>query len=137
MPQHDMKFIDSFKEIIEEKAQTNNKKILVDMALVSSECKNRLFEPLVNTHKDMLHVILVAAEETIELRIKNYIERPDKMTAIESLSQNISFLQENFADVVRIRTDNKCIDEVTEEIFQVILNWGNGIIKSEETTMLT
>ena len=137
VPQHDMKFIDGFKEIIEEKAQNRSKKIMVDMALVSNECKDGLFEPLADTYKDILHIILVAAEETIRLRIKNDMQRPDKMTAIESLSQNISFLQDNFADAVRIKTDNKCVDEIAEEIYQVIMNWENRTIKSEETTMLT
>ena len=137
LPQHDMKFINGFNKIIEEKAQIKSKKIMIDMALVSNECKDGLFEPLADTYKDILHIIIVATEETIKLRIKNDIDRPDKMTAIECLSQNISFLQDNFPDAVRIKTDNKCIDEIAEEVYQVIMNWENRMIKSEETTMLT
>ncbi len=123
LPQNDITFINSFRKAIEEKTKGINRKILVDMALTSRECKEGIFEHLCNTYKDVIHIILVATEDTIKSRIKSDTEREYKMLAIESLPENISFLQNNFADAIRIKTDDKGIGEVAEEIYQIIVGW--------------
>lgn len=132
LPQNDMTFINSFRKTIEEKVKGKNGKILVDMALTSSECKDGIFEHLCNTYKDIIHIILVATEDTIKSRIKSDTEREDKMLAIGSLPQNISFLKNNFADAIRIKTDDKGIDEVAEEVYQIIVGWEEEIQMREQ-----
>ena len=39
-----------------------------------------------------------------------------KETALEWLSQNVTFLDNNFPDAIRIETNNRDIDDVVSEI---------------------
>lgn len=123
LPQYDITFINSFREVIEKKAEETYKKILVDMALTSCECKEGIFDQLTKKHKDILHIILVASAENIKSRVEKDTKRTDKILAKGSMMQNISFLQDNFADAIRIKTDDKGIDEVAEEVYQIIVGW--------------
>lgn len=39
-----------------------------------------------------------------------------KETALEWLTQNITFLDKNFPDAIRIKTDNRDIDDIVTEV---------------------
>lgn len=115
LPQNNMRFIIEFRELIVEKSQDTDKKLIIDMALTMVECKENLIDYLESEGKDIVHVILTADEETIKLRIKNDENRM-KETALEWLTQNISFLDRNFPDAIRIKTDNRDVDDIANEI---------------------
>lgn len=97
LPQNNMRFIREFRELIEEKSQDTDKKIIVDMALTMKECKEELFDRLISDGKNILHIILTADKDTIISRIKNDGNRM-KETALDWLTQNITFLDRNFPD---------------------------------------
>lgn len=119
LPQNNMRFINEFRELIEEKSKSTDKNIIVDMALTMKECKDELFDRLKNDGKNIVHIILTADEETIRSRIKNDGKRM-KETALEWLTQNIIFLDKNFPDAIRIKTDNRDIDDIVTDIMALI-----------------
>lgn len=65
LPQNNIEFLEEFKNLIEQKVQSENKKILVDMSLTMKECKENLFDALICEGMEVLHIILVADENTI------------------------------------------------------------------------
>ena len=105
LPQNNIRFLQSFKKMIEEKIQNKDKKILVDMSLTMTECKENLFDVLLDNGKRIIHIILVGEEDTIKFRIKNDNKR-DKQLALEELKYNLCFLKENFDDVTSILVIN-------------------------------
>ena len=117
-PQNNIRFIELFKNEIDER-ERENKKVLVDMALTQRVCMEKLFCYFVTSKRNILHFILTADEETIKSRIKNDSTR-DKQAALDYLGDNISFLNENFSDAIRIKTDNRSTDEISEEIIKII-----------------
>lgn len=119
LPQNNMRFIQEFRKMIEEKSQNLNKKLIVDMALTMTECKKELFDYLVSEGKNIVHIILVADDDTIKLRIRNDKNRM-KEVALEWLMQNIAFLDNNFPDAIRIKTDNRDIDDIVAEVISII-----------------
>lgn len=119
LPQNNIRFLQSFKKMIEEKIQNKDKKILVDMSLTMTECKENLFDVLLDNGKRIIHIILVGEEDTIKFRIKNDNKR-DKQLALEELKYNLCFLKENFDDAIRIKTDKREISDIADEIIQII-----------------
>lgn len=119
LPQNNIRFLTKFKDIIEERAKDENKKLLVDMSLTMKVCKENLFEVLVNKGIKIIHIILEADEETIAERIKKDGQR-EKMVALNELKSNLKFLDANYADAIRISTDNKSIEDIAHEVIQVI-----------------
>lgn len=115
LPQNNMRFIREFRELIEEKSKNTGKNLIVDMALTMKECKEELFEYLKNKGINIIHIILTADEDAIKSRIENDGNRM-KETALEWLSQNVTFLDNNFPDAIRIETNNRDIDDVVSEI---------------------
>lgn len=118
LPQNNSALIGKFREAIQEKL-TEDKVIIVDMALTREECKKGLYEYFKNENAKMLHIILIASEEIIKSRIRRDDSR-DKQCALENLEYNISFLKQNYPDAIRINTDNKSIDDVAYEIAHLI-----------------
>lgn len=119
LPQNNMRFIQEFRELIEDKSQDTDKKIIVDMALTMKECKEELFDRLISDGKSILHIILTADKDTIKSRIKNDGNRM-KEIALEWFTWNITFLDRNFPDATRIKTDNRNIDDIVTEIIELI-----------------
>ena len=104
---YDIQYHEEFRAMIEEKA---NKMLIVDTAITDKTCKNIVFDYLSDKYDDLLHIILVADEETIK----------DKLFALNYLKKNISFMEENFKDAVWIRTDNRNIESIVDEIIESV-----------------
>ncbi len=119
LPQNNTRFLQEFRELIEEKLKNADKNLIVDMAVTMKECKEKLFDRLKSDDKNIVHIILTADEDTIKSRIENDGNRM-KETAKEWLVQNISFLDKNFPDAMRIKTDNRSVDEIAAEIIGAI-----------------
>lgn len=126
LPQNNMRFIRDFKKLIEEKSNVTNKKLIVDMALTRMECKENLFDCLQREGKNIVHIILTANEETIKSRIKKDENRM-KEIALDWLKYNISFLDGNYPDAIRIKTDNQDTDDIVDEIIKIIKSRENQI----------
>ena len=123
LPQNNMRFIREFKELIKEKSKDTNKKLIIDMALTRKECKENLFDCLQKEAKDIVHIILTADKEAIKERIKKDTNRM-KDIALDWMVDNIEFLDSNYPDAIWIKTDNRDIDDIVDEII--------GIIESKE-----
>ncbi len=119
LPQNNMLFLKEFGELIEEKSKNAEKNLIVDMALTMKESKEKLFDRLKSADKNILHIILTADEDTIKSRIENDVNRM-KGIAKECLIHNITFLDKNFPDAMRIKTDNRDVDDIATEIIGVI-----------------
>lgn len=120
-PQNDNNFIKEFKNSIEEKAIKNDKKLIVTMALIQRNCKEILFDCLKKEQKDMIHIILTAEENNIIERIKKDENKSrDKHNALEWLKPNIDFLEKNYPNDIWIKTDNRDIDSIVDEIIKII-----------------
>ena len=115
LPQNNKRFLREFRELIEEKSNNTDKNLIVDMALTMKECKEDLFDYLKSNGKSIVHIILTADEDTIKSRIKKDGNRM-KETALEWLTQNITFLDKNFPDAIRIKTDKRDIDDIVTEV---------------------
>lgn len=115
LPQNNMRFLQEFRELIEEKSKNTDKNLIVDMALTMKECKEELFDRLKCNGRNIVHIILTADEDTIKSRIKNDGNRM-KETALEWLKPNIAFLDKNFPDATRIKTDNRDVDDIVTEV---------------------
>lgn len=120
LPQTDTRFIEIFKRIIQEKLSIN-KIVIVDMALTCEESKKGLYEFFLTENVRTLHIIITASEEIIRERIKNDNTR-DKRCALENLEYNLSFLNQNYQDAIRINTDSMSIADTANEIAQHISN---------------
>lgn len=119
--QNDGNFIEEFKNLIEEKAIKNDKKLIVTMALTEKKCKEALFDCLKKEQKDMIHIILTAEENNIIERIKKDENKSrDKHNALEWLKPNIDFLEKNYPNDIWIKTDNRDIDSIVDEIIKII-----------------
>lgn len=119
LPQNNKRFIREFRELIEEKSKNTDKNLIIDMALTMNECKEELFDYLKSNGRNIVHIILTADEDTIKSRIKNDGNRM-KETALEWLAQNIAFLDKNFPDAIRIKTDNRDVDDIVAEVISKI-----------------
>lgn len=120
LPQTDTRFIEIFRRIIQERLSLN-KIVIVDMALTHEESKKGLYEFFFAENVRMLHIIITASEEIIRERIKNDNTR-DKRCALENLEYNLSFLNQNYQDAIRINTDSMSIADTANEIAQHISN---------------
>lgn len=116
---YDIQYYEEFRKMIEEKA---HKMLIVDTAITDKACKNIVFEYLSEKYNDLLHIILVAGEETIKSRIKNDRRRKsdDKSFALINLKSNLSFLNKHFKDAVLIKTDDRDIESIVDEIIELI-----------------
>ena len=118
-PQNNIRFLREFKELIEEKSEDTSKQWIIDMALTRIECKENLFDCLQEEGKKIIHFILTADEETIKKRIKKDENRMKEL-ALDWLEYNISFLKDNYPDAIRIKTDNRDIDDIVDEAITII-----------------
>lgn len=112
--QNNIHFLKVFKEIIENKIMDCCNLLIVEMALTQNECKKYLFDSLKLKHQ-IIHVILMASEETIATRIKSDSRR-DKGFALEHLAENNAFLKQNYPDAVFINTQDKSIMDICDDI---------------------
>lgn len=120
MPQNNMRFLQDFRNLIEEKEKNTKKKLIIDMALTMKECKENLFDSLKNEGINIIHIILSAEEETIKSRIINDETREQKTAFLDNLAKNISFLDENFTDAIKVSTDNRTVSNITNEVIRII-----------------
>lgn len=118
-PQTNKDFFVYFRKIIEEKSETSNI-LLVSMALIEKQCKEEIFDYLINKNRCILHIILTANKETIKKRIECDNKERDKKNALEILDESVSFLDRNFVDALRIDTDNKNVCDIADEIIKII-----------------
>lgn len=117
--QFDIQFYEEFRKMIEEKA---HKMLIIDTAITDKVCKDIVFDDLSKKYDDLLHVILVADEDTIKSRIRNDDKRKqdDKLFALTNLKSNLSFMEKNFKDAVWIKTDDRDIDSIVDEIIELV-----------------
>lgn len=118
-PQNNINFWEKMKGIIEERASGLGKYVIIDIAVTMIECKEKLFEPLQRAGNEIIHIILTADEETIKSRIQNDSNR-DKSTALNNMKKNLLFLDRNFNDAIRIKTDNRSVGDIANEIAGII-----------------
>lgn len=121
-PQINEDFIVYFRNLIKE---NKSEKLIISMALTQEKCKEGIFDYLIRTKENLLHIILTAEEETIKSRIEHNALRKDKNLALETLSENITFLNENFKDAIWIDTDGKSACETADEIIKYITSLEN------------
>lgn len=114
-PQCDIEFIPFFYRIIKEQLEHKNKSIIVVMALTERECKEGLLEKLQDEGIEVTHIILTANSETIISRIEQG-DADSKAFRMMKLKWNLSFLEQNYKDAVRIDTNDKSADMVADEI---------------------
>lgn len=115
----DIQFYEEFRKIIEEK---QHKMLIIDTAITDKACKNIVFDYLSKKYDDLLHIILVADEDTIKLRIQNdhKRKRDSKLFALTNLKSNLSFMEKNFKDAVWIKTDDRDIESIVDEIIELV-----------------
>ncbi len=118
-PQTNITFIRSFQKRITEKVKDENTKILVDMALTSDVCKELILDHFTKIHRNVLHIILIAEEDTIRNRIIHDVNR-DKPQALYAIKRNLDFLKDNYGDAQQINTENKTIDDVAQEVIKYL-----------------
>ena len=118
-PQNNKRFIQKFRKLIEEKTKDSNKIFIIDMALTQITCKENLFDYFQDKDKKIFHIILTADIEIIKNRIKKDKNRINQ-TDLSFLESNISFLDNNYQNAIRIKTDNRNIDDIVEEIINII-----------------
>lgn len=120
MPQNNINFIKKFKKEIEDALIDTKRIIIVDMTLTQTECKEKLFDHLMEDN-NILHFILTASKEFIKLRILNDDKREDKDFALEHLDEILLFLEKNFKDAIWIDVEN----ENNEDIAKIIIKYIN------------
>ena len=81
--------------------------------------RSTLFDPLLSDGNDIIHIILIADEEIIKSRIENDNNR-DKVFALNNLKNNLIFLNSNFNDAIRIKTNNRSVGDIVDEIIGII-----------------
>jgi len=122
-PQNNENFIRKFKEVIESelnREKTENKIIIIDMALTDKKCKEELFDYFKKDNR-ILHIILTAEKNVIKERIeKDTNETRDKINSIAEIDSSLKFLEENFKDTIKINTNNYKIDEISKTIVEHI-----------------
>ncbi len=118
-PQTNKDFAVYFRKIIEEKAK-RIKNLIISMAITETQCKEEIFGYLANRHKNISHIILTASKDNIKNRIESDDNKRDKKTALDKLEENISFLDKNFPNTLRIDTDNKSICDIADEIIKIV-----------------
>lgn len=121
IPQNNIKFIEYFRNKIEEKMKNSHKDLIIVMSLTQIECKELLFDYFIKKDASMKHFILTANTETIKLRIKSNKDKDrDIELANNYLESNMTFLSNNYKDAIIINTENKNIAKVAEEIIELI-----------------
>lgn len=120
MSQWDMQYFEEFRKMIEEKA---HKTVVVDTAITEKACKNIVYDYLLDKYPGLLHIILVADEELIKSRIKGDNERNDKSFALVHLKGSVSFMDENFNEAIRVKTDNRDVYDIVREIMEIVKVW--------------
>lgn len=118
-PQNNLRFLEIFKRKIEE--SSNDKNVIVDMALTQKECKEKLLDYFLTKRENVVHIILTAETEIIIERIKNDSTDRDKQAALDYLRDNVSFLEKNYNDAKWIKTDNMDTDDIANEVIDIIL----------------
>lgn len=115
----DIQFYEEFRKMIEEK---EHKMLIIDTAITDKACKNIVLDYLSKKYNDLLHVILVADEDTIKSRIQNDDKRKQdsKLLALANLKSNLSFMEKNFKDAVWIKTDDRDIESIVDEIIKLV-----------------
>lgn len=119
-------FLQRFKSVIEQKVSSTNKDLIVTIALIRQESKKYLFDPLISQNIPTLHFVLTANRDAIVSRIKADIDR-DQMTALNTLDDNIKFLEKNFQDAIWIDTEDKDALTVADQIFHIYQQFKNEI----------
>ena len=89
------------------------------MALTSDDCKELILDYFTKIHRNVLHIILIAEEDTIRRRIIHDVNR-DKPQALYEIKRNLDFLKDNYANAQQINTENRTIVEVSQEVIEYI-----------------
>jgi len=89
------------------------------MALTTKECQLGLYDYLIDSGYNILHFILTADKSTLKSRILSDTRR-DKSAALDYLEHNVTFLDENYENAIRIKTDNRTITDIANEIMEIV-----------------
>lgn len=119
LPQNNIVFLEKYRDIILDKS--NDAIVINDMALIMSECKERIHDFLQT--EDMIHIILEADKNTIKKRIEiDQNSQRDKSLATSRLDEFVDFLSKNYKNAIRISTENKDTKDIAREILNIIDN---------------
>lgn len=117
LPQNNLFFVKKYREEIQKKV--DDFIVISDMALTMKESKENLYDYFIAQGVKVVHIILEAKKETIRERILNDGNR-DKQLALERLDEFVGYLNSNYDDAIRISTDGKDIDEITQKVLSIL-----------------
>lgn len=130
-PQNNIQFLSDFKQQIITEDAKPNAIVIVTMALTMDECRDSLFLQLSSRVSKLIHIILLAEEQTIRYRIENDTSKRDKHFANSYLQRNIAYLSSNYPDAKQIDTEGRSIGEVAEIIAEIIENSINSSLSNK------
>ena len=107
-----------------EKKHNFGKIPIVSMSLVDKLCEKELLDYFESRNFSMLHIILEAKKETIISRIDNDPIRSEeeKNQQKYNVPWQMQYLEKEYSNAVRINTEDRCLDEVVDEIITLLLN---------------
>ncbi len=111
-------FMKLFKERIES-FDSSYEVVIVDMSLSEATVNEDPIQYFISQGHDIIHIILYAAQDEVERRIKNDAKR-DKQFALNWVSSQSSLL-EHYKNDIHIETTNKSAVEIATEIVSLVL----------------
>ena len=117
LPYKNRYFIKEFRNDLEVRVHLE-KMLIVSMSLVNKLCKAELLDYFEARQIPMMHVILEASKDIIELRIKNDDIRNQEIQRqqMEKVGWQVEYLNKNYLEAIRVSTENKNIEEIVDEI---------------------
>lgn len=114
-------FLGTLRKTIEEK-HDSGKLPIVSMSLVNKLCESELLDYFEKKDIPMLHIILKAKAETIISRIENDPIRNQSAQQEQkyNVTGQITYLESEYPNAVRINTDDKTLDEIANEIVALL-----------------
>ena len=114
-------FLGTLRKTIEEK-HDSGKLPIVSMSLVNKLCESELMDYFEKKDMPMLHIILKAKAETIISRIENDPIRNQSAQQEQkyNVTGQITYLESEYPNAVRINTDDKTLDEIANEIVALL-----------------
>ena len=92
------------------------------MTMASQICANWLLDYFSSKEIHTFHIILLAKQETLISRIKNDPIRTEAIQEqqIKNLNWQVTYLQENYPDAVKIDTEDKPLEKIINEIMLLL-----------------
>lgn len=110
------------REELDEKMKDTRKITFVSMTMASQICANWLLDYFSSKGIHTFHIILLAKQETLISRIKNDPIRTEAIQEqqIKNLNWQVTYLQENYPDAVKIDTEDKPLEKIINEIMLLL-----------------